>query len=74
MLLVVDPVGVLEAFGLTDITVNQSGEIFHLQCGEETDTLTRCELAKLLFGPERLDPFAQHLLPLPFWQWPLERV
>ena len=74
MLLVVDPAGVLEAFGRTDIAITQSGEAFHLQCGEQTGTFTRCELAKLFFGPERLALFAQHLLPLPFWQWPLERV
>jgi hypothetical protein len=32
------------------------------------------DLTKLLFGPERWPEFAPDLLPVDFFQWPLDRV
>ena len=74
MMRIVDPQGILQAFGCTDITLSQHGETFDLKSGDQSDTRTRSELAKLYFGPERISNFADHILPFPFWQWGLERV
>jgi ribosomal protein S18 acetylase RimI-like enzyme len=69
-----NPQGVLTAFGHDDITVTQSGDAFTVRRGREEATLGIRALAKLLFGPERVSDFANDILPLPLWQWPLEGV
>jgi ribosomal protein S18 acetylase RimI-like enzyme len=74
MMYVVDPRAVLDAFGLSAIGVSAEGEAFNLTYQGERVTLHRSQLAKLFFGPERVSPFAAELLPLPFWQWNLEKV
>ena len=54
--------------------VREEGERLVLRRGAETAVLSRARLAKLFFGPERVSDFAADLLPLPFWQWPIEFV
>ncbi len=74
MLYIIDPRGILDAFGLTNISVAEEGGRFTLSRGDESVRVSRQELAKLLFGPERISDFADDGLPLMFWEWPLEHV
>ena len=74
MLYILDPRGTLDAFGLHDITVHESDGRFTLTRGRAQVTVNRPQLAKLLFGPERISDFAGDVLPVTFWQWPLEHV
>jgi hypothetical protein len=74
MIYVVDPRAVLDAFDLSDIEVRAEGEAFNLTYQGESVTFSRSQLAKLFFGPERVSAFAAGHLPLPFWQWNLEKV
>ena len=74
MLYVVDPRGILDAFGCQDIGLQERGSQFALELGEERLTVTRQQLTKLLFGPERTSDFGGGRLPFVFWQWPLEHV
>ncbi len=55
-------------------TVTEMDGKFALARGDESATVSRQELAKLLFGPERISDFAGDVLPLLFWEWPLEHV
>ena len=74
MMLVVDPRGVLDAFGHNAIEIAQKGEVFQLTMGNNIERFTRSELAKLFFGPERISSFGRNTFPFPFWHWPLEHV
>ena len=79
MLLLIDPQGVLDAYGVDraalEITpLDEAAGTFTVRVGTEVLTLDRGQLTKLLFGPERLVQGTEGLLPLPFWQWRLEQV
>ncbi len=74
MLNILDPRGILDAFGADDVAVTEEHGRFTLVRGGESVSATRQELAKLFFGPERISEFARDILPFPFWQWPLEHV
>ena len=74
MLYIIDPRGLLDGFGLEDVAVNETDGIFTLTRGRESVIVSRQELTKLLFGPERINDFARDVLPLLFWEWPLEHV
>lgn len=74
MMYLVDPAAILRAYGVPEVDVREDGEWFILKRGAETAALSRPQLAKLFFGPERVSPFAADVFPLPFWQWPLEQV
>ncbi len=79
MLYVVDPQGVLDAFGLADVELTtqvteEGAQHFTVRVGKARVTVDRGQLVKLLFGPERLLDEAQSPFPLPCWQWPLEMV
>jgi hypothetical protein len=74
MMYVVDPRPILDAYGLSAVEVETEGDEFILRYGDERVKLTRNQLAKLFFGPERISNFAADLFPLPFWQWILEKV
>jgi hypothetical protein len=74
MMYVVDPRPILDAYGLSALDVEAVGDEFILHYEGEAVKLTRNQLAKLFFGPERISNFAAHLFPLPFWQWLLEKV
>jgi hypothetical protein len=45
-----------------------------LRDGSERLTISRRDLVKLCFGPERITSFASDALPVPFYQWRLDRV
>jgi GNAT superfamily N-acetyltransferase len=74
MMYLVDPQGILDAFGVTEVRLFQHPDGFTLTRGSETCTLTRGNLAKLFFGPEKIGKFGADIFPLPFCQWPLEHV
>lgn len=79
MLYVVDPQGILDAFGLDDVELvpEQNGEghaRFVVRVRGTTLTLDRRQLAKLFFGPERVLAGESGPFPLSCWQWPLEMV
>jgi hypothetical protein len=74
MLYIIDPRGILEAFELDEISVMETEGRFTLTRGEGSVCVSRQELAKLLFGPEPISDFARDVLPLPFWEWPIEHV
>lgn len=74
MMYVVDPRPILDAYALSSVDVETVGDEFRLHYGGEDMKLTRNQLAKLYFGPERIANFAAELFPLPFWQWNLEKV
>jgi hypothetical protein len=73
MLAVLDAPALLRALGLP-FEVERRGERWHLRHRRQTLDLSAGELTKLLFGPERRPDFAPELLPVPFFQWPLDRV
>lgn len=74
MLYLIDPRGVLDAFDHKEIALSSRDGTFTVTRGGEEITLTRTELTKLFFGPERVSDFANDVFPLPFWQWQTERV
>ena len=74
MLYLLRPGEILAAFGLADVRVREVGEGFALERNRERVLLTRCLATKHFFGPERVCDFAEDIIPLPFWQWPLEHV
>lgn len=74
MLYIIDPGSILEAFGLTDIAVTEKNGQFTLTRDDESVSVSRQELAKFLFGSERISDFAEDILPLLFWEWPMEHV
>ena len=74
MLYLLDPPGLLTAFGCGHISVSERQGTFTLARGQQSLRLTRGPLTKLLFGPERVSGFAEDVFPLPFWQWPLDHV
>ena len=74
MMHLLDPRGVLDAFGLADVDVRErSGELTFTR-GLESCTLPRTLATKLAFGPERPSDFAAGVFPLPFCQWGMEHV
>jgi len=74
MLYILDPRGVLDAFGHQDIDVMEDNGRMIVSRDGQSLSLTRQQLVKLLFGPERIDGFASDVLPLKFWQWSLDHV
>jgi len=71
---VVDPVGLMEAFGLHGATVTVEGDTITLNYRGESGTLDVRSLAKLLIGPERVSPLWADQLPAWFYVWPWDRV
>jgi len=74
MLRLLDPQGILAAFGLNDIYASANEDVVVLHRGDQRCVLPRAQAAKLFFGPERVSDFGADIFPLPFWQWPLEHV
>jgi hypothetical protein len=69
-----DPQGLLDAFGRSDIRAEARGGDIAFTRGRQTCALSLPLATKLLFGPERVAPFAADALPLPFCQWGIEHV
>jgi hypothetical protein len=74
MTYVLDPRGLLDAFGLEEVAIEERGGVFTLSREDENCTVSRTELSKLLFGPEMVSGFGADVFPLPLWQWSLEHV
>jgi hypothetical protein len=74
MLYLVDPQGVLDAYGVENVRLETAGDRFVVQVGGDALILERGQLTKLFFGPEKMGDLAGDVFPLPFWQWYLERV
>ena len=74
MMLLVDAPGLFDALGI-EIQIEPCGERWRLHY-RDTGTLDVAggELVKLVFGPERRPEFAPDLLPVEFFQWPMDRV
>jgi GNAT superfamily N-acetyltransferase len=74
MMYVLDPTGILRAYGHNDLSVAENKGAFTVGDGQTSTIVSRSQLAKLFFGPERVSDVAPDIFPLPFWQWPLERT
>jgi GNAT superfamily N-acetyltransferase len=74
MLYLVDPQGVLDAYGLASLQLRQEGDRFVIDDGSMTLDCDRRQLTKLFFGPEKFSAIAGDRFPLPFWQWTMEKV
>jgi len=74
MMFPLDPRGILDAYGLGEITVDGRNDQVILRRGAESFSANTRRLSRLLFGPEKVADFAEDVLPLPFCQWPLEHV
>ncbi len=74
MIRIENPAALLRAYGRTDVQARDEGETITFDHGGRTLRLSRTHAVKLLFGPER--PAAPDLpgLPLPFHEWPADRV
>lgn len=74
MMYLINPRRVLDAFGYSDVSLVSEGPNFTVNHDRDEVTLSRSQLTKLFFGPERVVSFGSSIFPLPFWQWHLERV
>ena len=74
MLLVLDGPRLFEALGIrvaAEMT-DDAGWILTSDAGRAT--LCKREFVKLVFGPERIADFGRNAFPIPFYQWPADRV
>jgi len=69
MLRVIRPESLLRKLGLNGITVHEHEDRIDLGWKGTNVSVTRRALVKLLFGPERISPFAQDRLPIPIYWW-----
>ena len=74
MIYVVDPWGVLRAFGIKGVSIAEEADGFAVKRGKRSVKLGRNDFTKLLFGPERVSEIGEGIFPLPFCQWPLEHI
>ena len=74
MVRMLDPIGLFGALGLDEIGTEAQGQGWRLSHRGKTRTFGERELARLIFGPERPAEFAADILPVPFYQWPADRV
>ena len=74
MMNIVDPKGILSAFGLEDISIEARDDGFLVEENGRGEILSALSLAKLLFGPEKVSPLGEKHFPLPFYQWKFDRV
>jgi len=74
MMKVLDPEGLLRQLGLGGLEVEERKETVRLADGNQSVELSRRELVKLIFGPEKVSTFGSQYFPAPFYQWALDRV
>ena len=74
MLHVLDPAAILCAYGCGGLSISEKDGKFWVSGSQGECALSRSQLAKLLFGPERVSDVGADVLPLPLWQWRLELV
>jgi hypothetical protein len=73
MLAILDAAGLFAALDLP-ASVEPRGDGWRVRRGDKTLDLTEGDLVKLVFGPERRPDFAPDVFPVPFYQWPMDRV
>jgi hypothetical protein len=56
------------------VALEEDDDSFVVRADGESARLNRRELTKLIFGPERLCPIGRGVVPIPFYQWSLDRV
>ena len=64
MLQLLNPVATLDKLGHGDLEVTVRGDDYTLRAGEREETFTRCQLVKVIFGPERVTDIAGTRLPV----------
>ncbi|HEX2036845.1 MAG TPA: GNAT family N-acetyltransferase [Chloroflexota bacterium] len=74
MLKILDPPALFAALDLADVDLEAGDGAWRLHHRGRTLGLPERALVKLVFGPERYAGFAPHFFPVPFYQWPAERV
>jgi GNAT superfamily N-acetyltransferase len=75
MLWVVNLESLLHKLGLAEkVSAERIEGGWRLRRGAETAEIPDRHLVKLLFGPERVSPFAPDLFPLEFYHWTLDMV
>ena len=74
MLLVLDGPGLFETLGIQVVTDVTSDADRILTSNGERATLSEREFVKLIFGPERIADVGRNAFPIPFYQWPADRV
>ena len=68
MILVLRPQKVLDAYGIDDMQIVAAGDEWDVTYAGETIRYTKCEISKLLFGPERkIDGHRHPKLPIPVY-------
>ena len=74
MIVILDAPGLFEALALHEVELTLSERGWQVQHQGSTLDLTRRELVKLVFGPERSPDFAPDLFPIDFYQWKMDHV
>ena len=74
MIRIEDPVGLVRAYGRSDLDPVDEGDEIVLTLGGKRTRLSRNDVVKLLFGPERPPTANDAGLPLPFHEWSADRV
>ena len=74
MLLVLDGSGLLETLGVPVVVEVTDEADRTLTSDAERATLSTREFVKLIFGPERIADVGRNAFPIPFYQWPADRV
>ncbi|MDP6779561.1 MAG: GNAT family N-acetyltransferase [Candidatus Latescibacteria bacterium] len=74
MIRVLDPVGLFEALGVGGTDVQASDDGWRLTWDEHSRNFSARDLARLIFGPERIAPPTPEGLPIAFYQWTADLV
>jgi ribosomal protein S18 acetylase RimI-like enzyme len=74
MIAILDVARLFEALGMNDIQAEARTNGLELRSRGQACTVGQRELVKLVFGPERRSDFRRDVFPIPFFQWPLDRV
>ncbi|HPU86083.1 MAG TPA: GNAT family N-acetyltransferase [Candidatus Latescibacteria bacterium] len=74
MLAILKPQRILDTYGIKNITVESEGDGWRVQTEAASAFLTRRDLVKLLFGPERPPEITHPGLPLPFYYGQLDHM
>jgi hypothetical protein len=74
MLRIVDPVRLLDAYGVIGITVSEREGSYTVSDGRSSAILSPNLLTKLFLGPERVCDIGPDVFPLPFWQWTVDTM
>ena len=71
---ILDAPGLFHELRLGELDLQPHGQAWRVRHGQKVLDLTRWQLVKAVFGPERFLDFASGILPVPFFQWQLDFV